>query len=147
MMPYSISSTGGDRHAVLRTPQAIHVDGDIVDAEGIVEAALGQTADQRHLAALEARRLPPPERALGTLMTFAGSLAQTGANAAPKALRRRGRSWKAGLSSCSFMIRPSLVFDLLDLHHVLHLEDHAAHRGVVLLDDRLADLVQAQRAS
>ena len=131
----AIDGRGGVELAgVDRLLQAVEIDLDEILRERIVEAALGQAAIDRHLAALETVD-GTPVRDLLTLYATAAGLALARADAAADAHARL-----AGTGVVAQIVQFHLIFvllarrsaDFVDAHQMRDLGDHAADRRRVL---------------
>ncbi len=108
--------------------------------EDVVEAALGDTACQRHLAAFKADADTSAGAGLLTLVAAACGLAVAGAGASALALAFMEPS--AGDSSFNFIFAPPYSFG--DLEQIADLGDLAVGLSVVGLYVVVTDLTQAQ---
>src|SRR5699024_10920461 len=112
--------------------------------EDVVEAALGDPARQRHLAAFETGAHLAAAASLLTLMTAAGGLAVAGTGATALPFSHMGRAHDRSKFVQVHDTCTSLCF-LSDLEQVADLGDLAAGLGVVRLYNFLTDLAQAKR--
>ena len=127
--PAALSAARSISVAFMRLQVADAHLGDIV-ARGRLEAALGQAAMQRHLAALEADLVEAAGARALALVAAARGLA-------PARAARRGRRGGASCLAPGAGLRVLSRMLALDAHQVADLVDHAAHRrGVDQLDRR-----------
>src|SRR5690606_29197313 len=84
------------RHIAVHAREIPHVDDLVLHPVQVREAALGNPADERHLAAFGARMDAATRARLLTLLAAAGRLTVAGARSAPLALRGLRRAPRRG---------------------------------------------------